>query len=135
MIDHAAVILDLETKRDAINTTIGLLRELYGMPAVNSHKDPQPPTLASKRIYRRKTVTPKASADSGTGRPSPTQDAILKLLKARGPLTSIETFEGLQKANVQTTAGSVYQTLHLLFEKHLLTKDQNDIGKLTWKVL
>ena len=134
MIDHAAVIQDLEAKRDAINATILLLRTVYGMPATNDRQNPQPTTLATKRVYRRKITLPKVPVDSNPARPSPLQDAILKVLKLR-PMTSIEAFEAVKATNIQTTAGSVYQTLRLLFEKHLLNKDKNDIGTLTWKVL
>jgi hypothetical protein len=134
MIDHAAVIQDLKAKRDAINAVIGLFRDLYRMPAANNRKDPQPTPLATKRAYKRKTAPSEAPADPNAGRQSPLQDAILKLLKSRGPLTSIATYEELLKAGVQTTAGSVYQTLRLLFEKHLLVKGKDDIGTLIWKI-
>jgi hypothetical protein len=133
VIDHNAVILDLETKRDAINTTIGLLRELYGMPATNGHKDPPPPA-PTKRVYKKRAgVAPAESmVDPSTGRQSPLQDAILQVLIR--PMTSIETFEGVKKSGYQTTSGSVYSTLRLLLHRGLITKGQNDIGTTTWKL-
>jgi hypothetical protein len=130
MIDHNLVILDLETRRDAINTAVVLLRALYGMPATGAPQSPTPPAN-TRRVYRRKPAVVEPLVDTETGRSSPVQAAILQVLKAR-PMTSIETFEAVKKAGVQTTAGSVYQTLRLLFSKDQVVKGKDDIGTLTW---
>ena len=136
MIDHEAVILDLENKREAIGNVIASLRELYGMPAANGHKDPPAPTKPAKPYRRRKPLPEEQTETSDTGRQSPLQDAIRKVLheRANRPMTSIEIFTEVNRSDYQTTSGSVYSTLRLMLSKGLIIKGKDEIGTTTWKL-
>ena len=150
MIDPTEVIADLEARRDNIDAAITVLRRLYGIPPT-----PQPPALNReslnreslrghgsgpatakvRKAYTRQRLEPGIETPEHQGRPSPVQDAILKVLNPHTPMSSLEILEKVQKGDVKTTAGSVYATVRALLDKGLIARTKNDEGRVAWTLV
>lgn len=127
----------LESQKAEIESALVSLRKI--LKSTPTPKPPLLPVVKASRKPKRTSVAwngahPKAqNAPPSEGRVSPVQDACIDAIHKHGPLTSAEVFEKLQAAGVETTSGSVYQTLRLLREKKRLeSREADDDGRVKW---
>lgn len=131
--DYAAVIADLEAKRNKIQSVIDALRELQGSLTSSSQKDLAGAVVSIENPVTEKRLSPKPKSDGPPGtRQSPLRDAVRSVLR-HGAKTSCETFDEVVKG-FKTTSGSVYATLRSLEGRGEIERSRSILGGVAWKL-